>query len=220
MAWALLVIVGATLVASGVQSIAGMGFGLVAAPVFIALFGPAEGVLWGNIIGSVTAGTLLIEKRKYVDWVIAIRFFVAAVPVIFATVLLTRNLDASLMDIVVGLIMPALVAFTVFARNMPRMQGRLPNVFHRRNGWILVRIGGAGGAGPYGLCAGGAVVATQFRCDIAGVFLGNERGEYSFETGSWVRPARRAPGGCDPRCRSCWDGGWYRRGAQSLVAHY
>lgn len=145
MAWALLVIVGATMVASGVQSIAGMGFGLVAAPVFIALFGPTEGVLWGNIIGSVTAGTLLIEKRKDVDCMIAFRFIVAAVPVIIATVLLTRKLDASIMDIVVGLIMLALVAFTLFARNMPRAQGRLPMYFTGgMGGFLSASVGQAG----------------------------------------------------------------------------
>lgn len=145
MAWALLAIVGATLVASGVQSIAGMGFGLVAVPVFITLFGPAEGVLWGNVIGSVTAGTLLLEKRKDVDWAIAIRFTVAAVPVIFATVLLTRNLDASMMDVVAGLIMLTLVAFTLFARNMPRAQGRLPMYFTGgMGGFLSASVGQAG----------------------------------------------------------------------------
>ncbi len=143
--WALMAVAGATLVASGVQSIAGMGFGLVAVPVFIALFGPAEGVLWGNIIGSVTAGTLLVEKRKDVDWAIAARFSVAAVPVIFATVLLTQNLDASMMDLAVGLIMLALVSFAVFARNMPRAQGRLPMYFTGGvGGFLSAAVGQAG----------------------------------------------------------------------------
>lgn len=122
----ILAIAATTMVASGVQSIAGMGFGLVAMPLFVGVFGPAEGVLWGNIIGTVTSATLFVEKRRDVNWKIALRFIVAATPIIFLTVYATRGLNQSMMNIVVGVVMLALVTFAVFAKRLPDLRGVLP----------------------------------------------------------------------------------------------
>lgn len=119
-------VLGIAVLASGVQSIAGMGFGLVATPVFVALFGPTEGVLWGNIIGMITSGALLIQKWRDIDWGIAIRFIIAAVPVIFATVLLTQGLDQAMLNVAIGILMLVMVGFATFSPKVPHAKGPIP----------------------------------------------------------------------------------------------
>lgn len=117
---------GIALIGSGVQATAGMGFGLVATPVFVALFGPSEGVLWGNIVGMITSGSLLIQKWRDVDWNIAVRFIAAALPMIFLTVLFTKDLDTTVLSVGVGIIMLTMVAVAIFAPKFPKVEGRLP----------------------------------------------------------------------------------------------
>lgn len=121
--WLVLAVVGVTLVASGVQHIAGMGFGLVAVPVLFALFGAAQGVLWGNIIGLVTSVAVLVVTWRDVDWGIAIRFTLASVPAIALTVYFTQGLDEAMLNVVVGIIMLVMVGFTVFSVPIPHANG-------------------------------------------------------------------------------------------------
>lgn len=119
-------VLGIALIGSIVQATAGMGFGLVATPVFVALFGPTEGVLWGNIIGMITSGSLLIQKWRDVHWNVAVRFIVAALPMIFLTVFLTKDLDRSVLSVGVGIIMLTMVTVAVFAPNFKKVEGRFP----------------------------------------------------------------------------------------------
>lgn len=106
------------------QSISGMGFGLVAVPVFVALFGPIEGVLWGNVIGMVTALALVVQKRENIDWPIAIRFTIASAPAILLTVLAMGQFDTATLNLYVGLLMLAMVFFAVAAPKLPEASGR------------------------------------------------------------------------------------------------
>ncbi|MDO5049771.1 MAG: sulfite exporter TauE/SafE family protein [Actinomycetaceae bacterium] len=119
-------VLGIAAIGSVVQSIAGMGFGLVATPVFVALFGPTEGVLWGNIVGMTTSAALLFQKWRDIDWNVAIRFTVASIPVIFATVFLTKDISRPVLNAVIGAIMLVMVAFAVMAPKLPKVEGRLP----------------------------------------------------------------------------------------------
>ncbi|MDO5720650.1 MAG: sulfite exporter TauE/SafE family protein [Actinomycetaceae bacterium] len=106
------------------QSISGMGFGLVSVPVFVALFGPIEGVLWGNVVGMVTALALVAQKREHIDWPIAIRFTIAAAPAIVLTVWGMGLFDTATLNLYVGLLMLAMVFFAVAAPKLPEASGR------------------------------------------------------------------------------------------------
>ncbi|MDO5729621.1 MAG: sulfite exporter TauE/SafE family protein [Actinomycetaceae bacterium] len=108
-----------------VQSISGMGFGLVTVPIFVALYGPIEGVLWGNVVGMITALTLMVQKRENIDWGIAGRFSLASVPAIVITVLAMRQLESASLDLYVGGLMLVMVTFGLVAPKLPEANGKI-----------------------------------------------------------------------------------------------
>lgn len=112
-------------VASCVQSISGMGFGLVAVPIFVALFGPIEGVLWGNVVGMITALALVVQKRENIDWGITWRFSLASFPAIVLTVLVMKQLESASLDLYVGGLMLAMVIFGLAAPKFPEVSGKI-----------------------------------------------------------------------------------------------
>ena len=66
--WALIFILLVFLIGAAMQRVAGMGLGLLGAPVMSILVGPVAGVLIINVLATFNAVTQTISVRKNVDW--------------------------------------------------------------------------------------------------------------------------------------------------------
>lgn len=108
-----------TVLGVSVQSVAGMGFGMVAVPIYTILLGPAEGVLLGNITGLVTTGLLAWTKRRNVEWNTVGYFFLGAVPGVLLTSWLLTFLATDWLNLLVGSVMVAMVIFSFTAPRLP-----------------------------------------------------------------------------------------------------
>lgn len=115
-----------TILGAGVQGVAGMGFGLVLAPVFIWYFGPIDGIVTVNILGLVNSTTLAVMLRKDINWPLVGWFILAQTPAIVITILGLRVLSVKALEITLGILMLALVATSVFSFKLPRLYGKKP----------------------------------------------------------------------------------------------
>ncbi|MDO5722766.1 MAG: sulfite exporter TauE/SafE family protein [Actinomycetaceae bacterium] len=122
----LLAIFTVTTIGATTQSLSGMGFGMIAAPVLVLLFGPTEGILWGNMLGIVNAAMLLALKRKDTDWAIATRFTVAAIPTIAITVAITHYIPLAPLEVIIGLLIVTMVVFSIAAPRLRSVSGPGP----------------------------------------------------------------------------------------------
>lgn len=111
-----------------VQSIAGMGFGMVVVPVASLVLGAANGVLFGNIACCFSAFLLLIAKRKYIEWKRGIALGMVSIPAIWLTSWGLSYLHSAYLDLLVGLIMATMVIFSFTAPRFPAFSGIFPLV--------------------------------------------------------------------------------------------
>lgn len=105
------------------QSLAGMGFGMIAAPLLVVLFGPTEGILWGNALGIVNAAVLLAMKYRDTDWAIAVRFTVASLPVIALTVAFIHTIARAPLEVMVGILILAMSVLSIAAPRLRQIDG-------------------------------------------------------------------------------------------------
>ncbi|MDO5746311.1 MAG: sulfite exporter TauE/SafE family protein [Actinomycetaceae bacterium] len=115
-------------IGSMVQSIAGMGFGMVVVPVLSLMIGSADGVLLGNLAGTVTAGMLAYTKRQDTEWKKVLILFLSSLPGVILTALLLSHLPHAWLDFVVGGLMMGLVVFSLTALRFPPVYGMFPLV--------------------------------------------------------------------------------------------
>lgn len=115
-----------TLVGASIHGVAGMGLGMTVTPVMVALFGPTEGVLWGNILATTTAASFLIQKYRDVDWGKAARLLVTSIPMIVLTIMVTKNMERAALDLVIGSLVVLMVVFALTSPNMPPAEGKIP----------------------------------------------------------------------------------------------
>lgn len=111
----LALLIAIVLVATNVQGVAGMGFGMIAVPVFVVLFGAHYGILWGNICGFFVALLLFIVRFRDVNWYRFGLLLVSALPALFATILVLRFIPDKVFSIFVALIMLSMVVFSLSA---------------------------------------------------------------------------------------------------------
>lgn len=104
---------------SGVQAIAGMGFGLISVSLMTLMFGPENGVLIGNIGGFANAVVMMIVRRKDVEWATVVMMVVGAIPGTALMIYLIHDLHSNWLTLLVGLIMLAMVIFSVFVPKFP-----------------------------------------------------------------------------------------------------
>ncbi|MFI9487309.1 sulfite exporter TauE/SafE family protein [Promicromonospora sp. NPDC052451] len=114
----------AVLVGAGLQRVAGMGLGLVAAPVLTVLLGASVGVLVSNVAAIVTALLILRALRDGVDW----RRVITILPLMLVGSVLgaltVREADAAWLDVIVGgSVLVALTASALLRRRV-RITGR------------------------------------------------------------------------------------------------
>lgn len=108
------------------QSLAGMGFGMIVAPLLVVMFGPTEGILWGNALGIVNAGILLALKHRDTDWAIAARFTAASIPVIALTVALTHYIPRAPLEVMIGTLILVMSLLSVAAPRLRQVHGVIP----------------------------------------------------------------------------------------------
>ena len=111
-----------------VQGLAGMGFGMIAVPVFVVAAGAHYGILWGNICGGLVTLLLFVTGFRDVNWYRFRLLMLSALPALFATVVALRFVSDRVFSIFVGIIMLALVFFSIFAprfRAVPVFSGSL-----------------------------------------------------------------------------------------------
>lgn len=111
-----------------VQGIAGMGFGMVTVPVLSLVMGSAEGVLWSNIAGLMSAASLAWVYRKNIEWKRYGLMIAGCLPAVVVTSWLLSFLNRAYMDVTVGTVMVAMVTFSVVAMKFPPVAGPVPVV--------------------------------------------------------------------------------------------
>ncbi|MEU4386198.1 sulfite exporter TauE/SafE family protein [Promicromonospora sp. NPDC023805] len=114
----------AVVLGAGLQRVAGMGLGMVAAPVLTVLLGASVGVLVSNVAAIVTALLILRALRDRVEW----RRVVTILPLMLVGSVLgaltVREADAAWLDVIVGgSVLLALAASAVLRRRV-RIKGR------------------------------------------------------------------------------------------------
>ncbi|MFV8380984.1 sulfite exporter TauE/SafE family protein [Corynebacterium hindlerae] len=112
---------------SGLQRVAGMGLGLIAAPILAIAMGPVQGVMVVNVLAMINATMTAYTVRDYIDWRrcwwIGSVFVVGSV----AGALLIKSVSNALLLIIFGgLILVALFIVSVLKGRMPEPRGRLP----------------------------------------------------------------------------------------------
>ena len=121
---ALLAACAAVVLGAGLQRVAGMGLGLVAAPVLTVLLGASVGVLVSNVAAIVTALLILRAVRDRVDW----RRVATVLPLMLVGSVLgavtVREADAGWLDVIVGGSVLAALAASAVLRRQVRITGR------------------------------------------------------------------------------------------------
>lgn len=112
-----------------VQSLSGVGFGMVSVPFLVAVLGPSEGVFWGNVAGLVNAVVLTVIKRKDVQWRQLLLLASGALPLILLAVYLQTHMSKGFMDFFIGTLMLLMIAGSFFALRFPKITHPLFAVF-------------------------------------------------------------------------------------------
>ena len=109
----LALVVAAVLVGAGTQRITGMGFALMASPFLVLVLGVADGVATSQVLTLIASVVVLLQLWKSVEWKKAALLIVFSVAGIVPGVLLTRQLSAPVLSIIIGaLVIVALIAVT------------------------------------------------------------------------------------------------------------
>ena len=99
-----------------------MGFGMIAVPVLVVAAGAHYGILWGNICGGLVTLLLFVTGFRDVNWYRFRLLMLSALPALFATVVALRFVPDRVFSIFVGIIMLAMVFFSIFAPRFRRYQ--------------------------------------------------------------------------------------------------
>lgn len=96
-----------------------MGFALLVAPVFVVLFGPAEGVILVNYCGALSATMVLVAVRRDVDWAMAKRYLPWMVLGVGAGAVITALMDESWLSLVAGGVLLASILASIVLPRRP-----------------------------------------------------------------------------------------------------
>lgn len=127
---ALAIVVGACL-----QRIAGLGTGLVVAPVLSLLMGPVAGVLLTNITTTISGFLIMMTVFKRVEWRKAAEILAWAIPGAIAGALLVRITPAAWLTVIVGTVVLLALIGTFSLPKLPEAHGH----------WLTGIAGGLGG---------------------------------------------------------------------------
>lgn len=112
---------------SGLQRVAGMGLGLIAAPILAIVMGPVQGVMVVNVLAMVNAAMTAYTVREHIDWR---RCLCIGSPMVLGAVagaLLIKQVSNALLLIIFGtLILTALFMVSALKGRMPEPRGTGP----------------------------------------------------------------------------------------------
>lgn len=114
----------AVMAGAAAQRVSGMGFALMVAPVLVLLLGPFEGVLMVNLCGAVSAGLVITQVWRRVDWR---QFCLLVVPALLAIVpgaLLSVYIGGPGLQIVVGVLLVLALTTSLLMRRAGRVTPR------------------------------------------------------------------------------------------------
>jgi len=114
--WLILtVLVGAVL-----QRVSGFGFGVVAAPVFVLLLGPVQGVMVSNVISFFNCLIIVGRVHALIEWRrVALLSAVSVASLVTASVVL-RGVSAPTLSVLVGIVVIAGMTLSLVARRWRR----------------------------------------------------------------------------------------------------
>lgn len=124
----LLIMAAVLILAANIQGVSGMGFGMTSVPIISLMIGSANGVLWGNITGAMSAAALAWTKRKDIEWKRYGLMIAGCLPAVALTAWLLSYLNKAYMDLVVGGLMAVMMIFSVVALRFPPVHGKAPAV--------------------------------------------------------------------------------------------
>ena len=125
LSWGALVLAAAAiLIGSALQRLSGTGVGLVVTPVLSLLLGPVAGVLLTNAVTTVSGFTIMLSVRKLVDWRRAGIVVAAALPGAVLGALLVLWLEASWLQIGIGVLVLIALSLTVATPELPHVTNR------------------------------------------------------------------------------------------------
>ncbi len=128
-----------------VQRVAGLGFGLLAAPVMALLLGPVQGVVLVNATAVLTAGLVLTRVRPDVDWRRFSLLGGAALVGIVPGAVLALSVPSAWLELVVGVLVLVALATTLLAGRAPAVSGRAPAVGAGLLAGVMNATAGVGG---------------------------------------------------------------------------
>jgi uncharacterized membrane protein YfcA len=108
----------AVLIGSALQRLAGMGFAMVVAPFAILLLPGQQGVVFANLAGTVAALALVWAVRRDIAW--KPLWILSGTALVGAVVgaLVVRSLDAAVFRIIVGIVLLAAIAVSLFVSRL------------------------------------------------------------------------------------------------------
>lgn len=123
----LLLVLFIVVLGSSLQRVAGMGLGLIAAPILAIAMGPVQGVMVVNILAMINAALTAVSVRQFIDWRRC--GYIGSVMVVgsIAGALLIKQISTAWLLILFGvLILGALFVVSLLKGHMPEPKGRLP----------------------------------------------------------------------------------------------
>jgi uncharacterized membrane protein YfcA len=109
------------------QRALGMGFGLVAMPVLVLALGPLPAVVAVNVLGATTAGIVIAQVWRLIQWRRLVWLLVPALLGVAPGILLARAADEAALKTLVGVLILVGVGVTLGLRRAERpLTGDLP----------------------------------------------------------------------------------------------
>lgn len=165
------VIAVAFLVGAGLQRIAGLGMGLVVAPVLTLVLGPAVGVSLSNAGAIVTATFVLASLRHDVDW----RAFARLAPLLVlgsvSGAYVVLRVSAAWLEVLIGVLILLALVSTLMASGRLHVRGRLPAMAAGTAGGFMNATAGVGGPAMTIYAVATRWNQTSFAATLQPVFL-------------------------------------------------
>ncbi|WP_258805422.1 TSUP family transporter [Pseudarthrobacter sp. NS4] len=128
------------------QRIAGLGFGLLVAPVLVVLLGPFDGVMIVNLCGAASSLLILSRVWRHVAWKKYFGLALAALAGVLPGAWLASNVPEAPLQICIGILLViALLASQRLTRTSWRASGAVPMVSLGFSSGLMNAAAGVGG---------------------------------------------------------------------------
>lgn len=159
------------LVGAGLQRIAGLGMGLVVAPVLTVVLGPAVGVSLSNAGAIVTATFVLASLRQDIDWKAFARLAPLLILGSLSGAFVVLRVSAAWLEVLIGVLILLALASIFMARDRIHVRGRLPAVAAGVAGGFMNATAGVAGPAMTIYAVATRWNQTSFAATLQPVFL-------------------------------------------------